>query len=317
MIDIEQFKSTEKIIRPFVTPSPIKYSYWLSELLEAEVYMKLECLQPGNSFKIRGATHALLKNKLPKKVITASGGNHGLGVAHACRQQNIPCLVVLPTSTSPYRLSLLEDLGAEIMLHGEAWDEANNHALKLAESDDILYIHPFADEEVILGQGTIGLELLESLDFDALLCSVGGGGLLTGIALALEASGRSDIDLYSVETLGTDSLYQSIKAGKLIELEAITSIAGTLGAKQTVPFIFDNLNRLLSDSFVIDDRVAVEYILEFLNHEKILIEPATSCTIAAAIQNKQLFKNKKIVLIICGSNVILEEVEQWKKKFSI
>ncbi len=307
---LNDFKQTEELIRPYVKPSPLIYSDWLSDLLSAEVYLKLECLQPGNSFKIRGATNALLSNKRPEKVITASGGNHGLAVAYACKQQNIACLVVLPEYTSKYRIDLLQRFDAEVKLYGSAWDEANEYALKMAEDDDTLYIHPFADKEVILGQGTIALELQDE-NFDTLFCSVGGGGLLTGIALAFEAMDH-DIDLYAVETNGAESLYQSINAGKIVELKAITSIAKTLGAKKTVPFIFDNLSRLVKQSMVVDDSDAVHYLLEFLENEKLLIEPATSCTIAAAMEIKEKLMGKKIVFIICGSNISLSEVDQWK-----
>ncbi|MHA1992744.1 MAG: threonine ammonia-lyase [Candidatus Hodarchaeales archaeon] len=316
MIPLTDFEDARKRILPYVDPSPIKKSNWLSKELDAEVYLKLECLQPGRSFKIRGATNALLSQKsLPKKVITASGGNHGLGVTIACNRVNVPCLVVLPTSTSKYRAQLLEDLGAEVLLRGAAWDESNDYALKLAEDPDILYIHPFADREVMLGQGTIALELVDQLsDFDTLIASVGGGGLLGGISLALEAMGK-DVQIYSVETEGAESLAKSLEAQKLVELPAITSIAKTLGAKKTTPFIFETMQRLIDRYFVVTDADAVDSLVKFLDEEKILIEPATSCIVSVALQNPQLFRGKKVVFIICGSNVTLHEVEGWKKQF--
>lgn len=312
----QDFEESYKRIRPHVDPSTLIKSEWLSKELQAEVFLKLECLQPGNSFKIRGATNALLYGPKPKRVITASGGNHGLGVAIACQRQNIPCLVVLPTSTSTHRVEILKELGAEVQLEGEAWDEANKYALSLAEDETILYIHPFADREVILGQGSIALELIKECDFDILVASVGGGGLLTGISLALEAN-KKEVEIVAVETRGADSLAQSLAAGELVELDAITSIAKTLGAKKTDPFIFESLSRLVNHMLVVDDRDAVRYLLEFLDHEKILIEPATSCTIAAAMQNKELFANKRVVFVICGSNVSLKEVEIWKEQFKL
>jgi threonine dehydratase len=296
----------------------LRKSDWLSEELRADVYLKLECLQPGRSFKIRGATHALLSRKTrPSKVITASGGNHGLGVAIACNQQGVPCMVVLPTTTSSYRIELLKTLGAEVFLYGEAWDEANNYAMNLALDPDVLYIHPFADRAVMLGQGTISFELVEQLgEFNVLVASVGGGGLLSGISLNLEAMGKSDnIDIFSVETRGAESLAKSLELNELIELPAITSIAKTLGARKTTPFIFGSLSRLVNKYFVIDDADAVKAIYQFLDHEKILVEPATSCIISAALANKELFVGKRVVFIICGSNVTLDEVEEWKKQF--
>jgi threonine dehydratase len=320
LITLKKFQKAQERISAYVFPSPLKKSHWLSKELEAEVYLKLECLQPGRSFKIRGATNALLSQKsLPKKVITASGGNHGLGVTIASNRLKISCTVVLPLSTSSYRIKILEELGAEVILKGKAWDEANTFALKLAQESNNLYIHPFADQEVILGQGTIALELLEELkDFDILIASVGGGGLLSGISLALEASKkRKKIDIFSVETKGADSLALSLKYNKIMELPEITSIAKTLGAKKTTPFIFETLKRLIKQSFVIEDSEAVKYLIKFLDHEKILVEPATSCIIAAALMNRELFKDKKVVMIICGSNVSLDELSEWKKEFNL
>ncbi len=316
MTSLSDFEAARRRISDYVDPSPIKKSDWLSAELNAEVYLKLECLQPGRSFKIRGATNALLsREKLPEKVITASGGNHGLGVALACNRLGVPCLVVLPTSTSNYRVQLLEDLGADVMLFGDAWDESNKYALQLAEEPEILYIHPFADREVILGQGTIALELIDQLsEFDILMASVGGGGLLGGISLALESSNAS-VKIYSVETEGAESLAKSLEKQKLVELPAITSIAKTLGAKKTTPFIFKTMQRLVDRYFVVTDTQAVDALLLFLDKEKLLVEPATSCIIAAALQNKELFSGKKVVFIICGSNVSLAEVEIWKQQF--
>lgn len=301
-----------------IKPSPVIHSPWLSKKLDAEVYLKLECLQPGNSFKIRGASNALLsQDPLPHQVITASGGNHGLGVAFACHRAGVPCKVVLPTSTSDYRAKLLQEIGAEVQLYGDAWDDANRYALELANSPNILYIHPFADREVILGQGTIALELMEQLpEFDMLVASVGGGGLLTGISLALEQLGYQG-EIVAVETIGAESMHKSLAAGEIVELDAITSIAKTLGARKTEPFIFESLKRLVTHSLIVDDKDAVRSLLDFLDNEKILVEPATSCIIAAAFQNPEIFKNKKVVFIVCGSNVSMEEVENWKEEFKL
>ena len=309
-------KARERISH--IKASLVIHSPWLSRKLDAEVYLKLECFQPGNSFKIRGASNALLsQDPLPDQVITASGGNHGLGVAFACRRAGVPCKVVLPTSTSEYRAKLLREIGAEVQLYGDAWDDANSYALELANSPSKLYIHPFADYEVVLGQGTIALELMEQLpEFDILVASVGGGGLLTGISLALEQLGYPG-EIVAVETIGAESMHRSLAAAEIVELDAITSIAKTLGARKTEPFIFESLKRLVTHSLIVDDKNAVISLLEFLDNEKILIEPATSCTIAAAFQNPEIFKNKKVVFIICGSNVSMEEVENWKEEFKL
>ena len=282
--------------------------------------MKLECLNPGRSFKIRGATNSLLSQEhLPELVMTASGGNHGLGVAIAAKRLEIPCKVVLPLSTSSYRVSLLKQLGAEVELRGEAWDEANNYALQQAKkSSSTLYIHPFADREVMIGQGTIWIETQKQLggDIDGFVASVGGGGLLAGNALAMESMISRPM-IVAVETQGADSLAQSLRLGKLTSLEHITSIAKTLGAKTTTPYIFETLQRLVDHMLVVSDTDAVTSIFQFLDKEKLLVEPATSCIISATLKNKELFRGKQVVLVICGSNVTYQEVLQWQQEFGI
>ena len=143
-----------------------------------------------------------------------------------------------------------------------------------------------------------------------------GGSPKEGIALALELSGKAK-EIIAVETKGAESLHASLQAGEIVELPEISSIAKTLGARKTEPFIFQNLKRLVSHSFVVSDKVAVQYMIEFLDHEKLLIEPATSCIIAAAMEHRELFENKRVVFVICGSNVSLSELEEWKKQFGL
>ena len=320
MIPLTEFETAYKKISPYILTTPTVRSEWLSSELNADIYLKLECLQPGRSFKIRGATNALLsQKKLPERVLTASGGNHGLGVAIASKRMNVPCTVVLPTSTSPYRIKLLEDLGAEVVLQGESFDDANAYALNVVKKEGTLYIHPFADREVIIGQGTIALELVNQIhDFDVLMASVGGGGFLGGISFALESMNMSEsLELFSVETKGTESMALSLQNNALTELPFITSIAKTLGAKKSTQFIFETFKRLIDHCFVIDDSRTVEVLFQFLDNEKILVEPATSCIIAAALDNKEYFTGKKAVFIICGSNVTLPEIFEWKKQFNI
>lgn len=312
------FREALNKIAPHIYHSSLKYSTWLSEQLNAEVYLKFECFQPGRSFKIRGATNSLLSHQSsPKRIITASGGNHGLGVAIISSKLEIPCLIVLPVGTSKYRIQILENLGSEIHLTGLNWDDANKYATELASKTGDLYIHPFADPYVIQGQGTVGIEIIDEMDdIDVIVASVGGGGLLTGIALAVESLGKNDqVSLYAVETDGAHSLNASIQSQKLVELESITSIATTLGARKLSEFNFQTLNRLITKSFIVSDRDAVESLVAFLNHEKILVEPAMSCIIPALLQNRSEFKGKKIAIIVCGSNVTLDELQNWEKQF--
>ncbi len=321
---LEEFEKVRGRVMQNVRQTPLIYSKWLSSLYNARIYLKLEALNLGHSFKIRGATNAILhfieQNGEPKRVITASGGNHGLGVAIASYLMNIPCLVVLPEGSSGHRIQVIESYNAKILLHGESWQEANEHALSLVVPGADLYIHPFADRDVYMGQGTVGLEILDQItDFDVLIASVGGGGLLSGISLALDAHDMiGSRSIISVETEGSDCYKKSRDAGHLVQLSSIDSIAVTLGAKTTTDEIFNILNTLTSHSLTVSDKESVFWMKEFLNSEKILIEPASSCVVAALekIPDDQL-ENKTVILVICGSNISLDEFIKWDKQFLI
>ncbi len=164
-----------------------------------------------------------------------------------------------------------------------------------------------------MGQGTIALELIEELpSLDVVVASAGGGGLVSGIALALRALGREkQVEIISVETGGADCIAQSVRAGKLVELSTITSIAKLLGAKKTTPFIFETISRQVDKCVVVSDRQAVSALFRYLDEEKILIEPASSCSIAAVIENKDYLKEKKVVIVVCGANIRLSEPLEW------
>ncbi|RMG27145.1 MAG: pyridoxal-phosphate dependent enzyme [Methanobacteriota archaeon] len=305
-----------KRISEKIPPTPLIRSEWLSKLSDADVYLKLECLNLGHSFKIRGALNSILSlDPLPNKVITASGGNHGLGVAIAAKLLGIKARIYLPVGTSGYRINILEREGAEVEIFGKSYDDAHQHALEIANRKGIPYIHAFSQREVYLGQGTLVQEIKKQIgDVDAIMASVGGGGLLSGIILTAKAL-RMNTKFYSVETKGADCFYRSYKTGMLLELPEITSIAKTLGARKTTEEIFEILNSGVEDAWVVSDQEAVQGLFEFLEEEKIILEPAASCLIPAFKKHAQMFSGKKVVLVICGSNVTIEQALEWKKQF--
>jgi len=318
VFQISDFLRAKEKICDYIVETRLRKSEWLSKELNANVYLKFECFQPGGSFKIRGASNALLSQQiLPNRVITASGGNHGIGVAIISKKLSIPCLIVLPESTSKHRINILENLGAETKIKGRTWDESNVYASQLAAKSGSLYIHPFSDPLVLQGQGTIILEVLEEVNvIDSVIASIGGGGLLTGVSLAIDAMGLAEkISIYGVETIGAECFNKSLVNGTLTELDDITSIATSLGAKKMNKFNFTTLTRMITQSYTVSDRDTVSALIDFLNYEKVMIEPAASCIIAALLQNKGAFTGKNIVLIICGSNVSFEEVGSWKFQF--
>lgn len=316
--DIEEAIKRIKTLSP---PTPLIKSQYYSQLLNTNIYFKLEILNPTHSFKTRGATNAILSlsdEQRKNGVITASGGNHGLGVAYVASQIGVPAYIYLPTTTPQSKVEALEVYNANITLIGDAWDEANQEALRVAQEQDIAYIHPFDDVNVMAGQAVVGMEILSQLDtVDMVVTSIGGGGLIAGVTSAI-VSQSPDTKIIGVETIGADSMAQSFKNKKMTTLSAITSIANTLGSKTPGKRHFDIVSEHATDVVTVTDKEAVATLWDILNHEKLLVEPAMSCSLSALINGKVQYQpDDNIVVIVCGGNVNLEDVMQWRNRFDL
>lgn len=316
IVPLWEVRETLQQIRPYVVKTPLIRSYYLEKLIGKEIYLKLEFLQPTRSFKVRGACAkalSLTEEELSRGLITASGGNHGLGVCYAGREVGAPVIVYLPETTAEEKIEKIEQWGGKTILCGEAWDESNVAAQRHAQEKNLTYVHPFDDTAVVRGQGTIALETLEqNSNLDALVVSVGGGGLISGIGMVARQM-KPEIRIFGVETVGADALTQSFRENRIVTLAAITSIATTLGAKRTTETTFARIKAVVSDMQTVTDKETLEALLLFLKHEKILVEPATACSIAALLQNKfDLQEIDKIGIILCGANVALRELKEWK-----
>ena len=308
-------------IAKYLAPTPLVRSYFLSALTGAEVFLKLESMQPTHSFKVRGAFNAILslpEEALAKGVITASGGNHGLGVAYAAKSVGTAASVYLPVRTPHIKVEAIDQMGAATVMFGDAWDEANREALKVGEAKGLSYIHPFDDTHVMGGQGTIVLEILDQLGSpDLLIASIGGGGLISGIASALQHF-SPETNLAGVETQGADCMRRSIDAGQIVELQAITSIADSLGAKRTSERQFQIVRDYVGQVAVVDDKSTVKALLRLLHEDKILTEPAAACCVAALLQNEiKVTPKSKVVVIICGANIAIDRLLSWSQEYSI
>jgi threonine dehydratase len=315
IIPLSEFRETHQQIRPYIVQTPLIRSYYLEELIGKEVYLKLEFLQPTRSFKIRGACSkalSLTEEELSRGLITASGGNHGLGVCYAGREIGSPVTVYLPATTAPEKIEKIKKWGGKTILYGEAWDESNLEAQKHAQEEGLTYVHAFDDVAVVKGQGTIAIEVLdENPHLDALIASVGGGGLISGVGMVARQM-KPEIKILGVETVGCDAVTQSFRENRIVTLPAITSIATTLGSKKTTKATFARLKAVLSDMQTVTDEETLDALLLLLEHEKFLVEPATACSIAALLQRKfDLRDIEKIGVILCGANVALRELKEW------
>lgn len=319
MFSLELICQAQRRIRGRVHRTPLIHSRSLTEHLGAQVYLKLECLQKTGSFKPRGAFNKMLTlsaAERAKGVVAVSGGNHAQGVAYAARELGVAATIVMPSSTPANYLNATRGYGAETLLVPDirtAFAEAER-----LKSEGRVMVHPFDDPLVAAGQGTVGLEILEDVpDVDRVYISIGGGGLISGMATALKAI-HPEVRVIGVETKGADAMAKALAAGRLVELPAITSIARTLGAPKVSEFTFDTVKRLVEEVVVVEDGPCVKALFHILERTKQLVEPAASCCLVAAEQQRNSFKsNEKIVLLLCGGNVSGEDLVAYGQKFGI
>ncbi|MBI1277307.1 MAG: pyridoxal-phosphate dependent enzyme [Anaerolineaceae bacterium] len=317
LISTDAIQIAANRIQPYLPPTPVIRSDYYSQKTAANIFLKLDIFQPTHSFKVRGALNALLslpEEQRQKGVITASQGNHGMGVIYAAELSGVGATVYLGKNAAPSRVQALEALGGEVVLYGDSWDEANRQAMKVAANEGKAFIHPFNNPNVMAGQATIFVELMQQMpSIDLVIASIGGGGLISGIISAVQAFSPKT-DVIGVETIGADSMYQSVQAGHIVELPAITSIATSLGARRTEQTQFDIVNEYAKDVVAISDEMVVESLVELLNEEKLLVEPAASCTLSALTQGKiQVKPNANVAVIMCGANVTMDNVSEWRK----
>jgi threonine dehydratase len=270
-------------------------------LLAVDLYLKLELLQVTGSFKPRGAFNRALTEKLTG-LVTSSGGNHGIAVAHVGRTLGVPAVIPLPASVSQEKLARMRALGAEAEVVGPTFQVSNEQALRIAADRGYLYIHPFADESVVAGQGTVGLEILEDLpNVDAVIVAVGGGGLLGGVAMTIKEQ-RPSVRVIGVEPSGADALTRSLDAGRLIALERIDTAAATLAPPFTGQINLELAQRYVDQMVhVSDDEMqrAARWLWDVL---AVPAELGGSAATAALLSGRvALAPGSKVVSIVCGA----------------
>ncbi len=320
-IPLVEIQAAQARLRPYLKPSPLVRADAYSARLGCELSFKLELHLPTHAFKVRGALNALLCMSAAARevgVVTASGGNHGLGLAYAARQLGVRACVALPTTTPRIRADTIRGLGGEVIICGDDWNAANDHALALAATHGYTYLSPFDDPQVMAGQGTIALEILEQApDTEVVVCSVGGGGLVSGLASALKQL-RPAVRVIGVETLGADCVSQSLARGELVTLPHFTSVAESLGTRRSSARPFAIIRAGVERVVTVSDARAVEEILYTLDYEKILAEPAATCTLAALADALiPDLAGRRVVSVMCGGNITLAQVEAWRTRFAL
>jgi L-serine/L-threonine ammonia-lyase len=305
----------------------------LIDLFRSQIYLKLDNLQPSGSFKSRGVGQFLLSNIVKARdrskihFYISSGGNAGLACTCAAVSLGAPATIVVPMSTTPYMISKLRASGAQDVVQiGESWAEADAHLRQVMmkeakeRGEEPIYVPPFDAQEVWNGNATLVEELVGEMNGppDALICSVGGGGLFSGIMQGLEKAGWSDTRVLAVETQGAHSLALSLEKGELSTLPAITSIATSLGARRVAAKAYEYAQRDSVTSIVLKDEDAIEGCVGFAHDERIIVEPACGVSVALCYNDRlrkqlpHLTEKSKVVIVVCGgSNISAEMLHKW------
>jgi len=303
---------------PLHIDTPLVESRPLSVAAGRSVWLKLETLQPPGSFKIRGIGHACETRKAQgaRRFVSSSGGNAGLAVAYAGRILGVPVTVVVPETTTQRAIQLLRGENAEVIVHGASWQEANEFATSLIGESDA-FLHPFDDPLLWHGHATMIDEVVRSgMAFDAIVLSVGGGGLLAGVVEGLHRNGWDTIPVFAVETEGAASFHEAMKAGRPVELERISSIATSLGAKRVCDRAVQSAKEHPVQSIVVSDQSALSACERFLADHRTLVEPACGASLAAVYeQSPELDRFDSVLVVVCGgATATIDQIREWAKK---
>ncbi len=285
-------------------------------LLGVPVYLKMEALQPVGSFKLRGmgAACQAASRRGARILVSSSGGNAGYAVAYAGRVLGIPVTIVVPKRTSARARDLIRGEGAEVIECGDAWDDSHTYAMQLAGQVQGAYIHPFDDPVVWAGHATMIHEIAEEgIRPGAVVVSVGGGGLLCGVAQGMREVGWDAVPILAAETRGADSFAAAVAAGRLVTLEAITSIATTLGARTVAAEALAWAGRREIIPWVVGDRSAVNACLRFADDHRVLVEPACGASLAAVYERSEALRQREpLLIVVCGgAGVTRELLSSW------
>lgn len=307
MLELERIRQAHDRIVDAVRRTPcLRTRFFHSPAVEgASLSLKLECLQVSGSFKSRGASNkvkSLSAAERGRGLVTASGGNHALGVAYAGRRVGAPVRVYLPVSTPGAKAEKLERWGAKIVFEGEVWDDANAAAQAAAEREGLAYVHPFADPDVIAGQGTVGLEILEQFSaVDTVLVSIGGGGLISGIATALKAS-KPGVRVIGVEPTGAPTLKRSVEAGRLVELDAIRTDANTLAPRRSEQVNLDIVRKHVDDIVLVEDNDMLDAARWLWFEMGLGVELAAGAPLAALRTGAyRPSRDENLCAVVCGA----------------
>ena len=305
--------AAEKRIRPYIRETILDYSPYYSRLAEANVHFKLENLQHTGSFKLRGAMNKMLsltREQRERGVVTASTGNHGAAMAYGLGKLGATGIVFVPQNASPAKVQAIERLGAEVQHFGDDTADTEAQARKFAAQKGLAYIPPYNDVQVIGGQGTIAVELVNQLNkIDTVFVALGGGGLISGIAGYLKSI-HPGVDIIGCSPQNSQVMIRSVGAGKILDLPSLPTISdGTAGGIEPGAVTFDLCRELVDDYETVTEDEIKEGLKQFLQSQHMLVEGAAAVAVAAMVKRRDRLAGKNVVVIICGANISLETLK--------
>jgi threonine dehydratase len=321
VISLNDIQQAQKEIAPYITCTPLVHSVYLSKLCCAKIYLKLENQQITNAFKVRGAFNKLLH--LTKKeerlgIITASAGNHGQAVAYAAKKLGFSVRIVVPTATPHVKVEGIRRWGADLVLWGDCYDEAEAYAKDLAEKDKCAYISPYNDPLIIAGHGTVGLEIVEALsNVDAIVVPVGGGGLISGISIAAKGL-KPDVEIVGVQSEASPVMYESLLQGRIVEAPKTKTIAeGLSGGIERGALTFEIAKHCIDRMLLVKESTIRRAVALLCVHERIMAEGSGAAAIAPLLEDNSLFKSRRVACVLTGGNIdpeLLKEILATEKE---
>ncbi|MFC5971289.1 threonine ammonia-lyase [Halomarina salina] len=307
MLSLSDVRAARERIGDAATHTPIQYSNTFSRYIDADVYLKCEQFQRTGAFKIRGATNriaTLSDDRREAGVVTASAGNHAQGVALAATRAGVDAKIVMPENAPISKVKATEGYGASIVLHGKDYDEAQERAHELEREEGRFYLHAFDDEDVMAGQGTIGLEIVEDLpDVDTVVVPIGGGGLISGIATAVKGL-DPDIRVVGVQAEGASTVADALNKGHPVEVDSVDTIADGIAVREVGERTFEVIRERVDEVVTVSDREIAMAITNLLERSKLLAEGAGAAGLAATLEGKFATTEGEVVVpLICGGNI--------------
>lgn len=313
----KDFKDAFGVLKKIIHPTPLVYNEWLSKQYNCHIFLKLENMLPIGSFKMRGATYKISRLTPSEKkngVLAVSAGNHAQGVAWAAHKFGVKATIIMPIGSPLTKIRNTESLGAKVVLFGESIEDCFTHAEAMMKKQKMTFVHPYHDPNVIAGQGSVAFELLEQIpDMDYIFSSIGGGGLVSGMGQVVKGS-KSKAKVIAGQATGCSAMVDSLNSGKIKAIDKAETFADGIRVKKVAPDMFESLKAVVDSSYSVDDEKMAWAILQLMEKARVIAEGAGALPLALFDQlyqkDPKKFKNKKIVLVICGGNIDVNLLER-------